>query len=85
VQLHFFRDKDQREVDVVLEAGDGRLVGVEVKAKASLQRADLGGLHRFAALAGERFHAGIVLYDGEQTLPMGSGLWAVPLGTLWRA
>jgi len=85
VQLHFFRDKDQREVDVVLEAGDGRLVGVEVKAKASLQRADLGGLHRFAALADERFHAGIVLYDGEQTLPMGSGLWAVPLGTLWRA
>jgi predicted AAA+ superfamily ATPase len=82
--LLFYRDKDQREVDVVLEAADGRLVGIEVKAKASLQGSDLSGLRRFAGLAGERFHAGIVLYDGVETLPMGERLWAAPLATLWR-
>ena len=27
--------------------------------------------------------AGVVLYDGAETLPMGEGLWAVPLASLW--
>jgi hypothetical protein len=27
--------------------------------------------------------AGVVLYDGIETLPLGPALWAVPLSTLW--
>ena len=83
-QLLFYRDKDQREVDVVIESTDGRIVGVEIKAKASLQRGDLVGLKRLATLAGDRFLAGLVLYDGQETLPMGPQLWAVPIATLWH-
>lgn len=83
-QLLFYRDKDQREVDVVLECPDGQLVGVEVKAKASLQRGDLNGLQRLADRAGDRLRSGVLLYDGLETLPLGPGLWAVPLATLWR-
>ena len=29
-----FRDKERNEVDIVIEAGDGRIVGIEVKASA---------------------------------------------------
>ena len=34
---------------------------------------------------GDRFTTGVVLYDGEMTLPFGEGLKAVPLGRLWSA
>lgn len=81
----FYRDKSQREVDFVLEDAQGNLVGIEVKAAASVGGADFTGLHQLAAATGDRFAAGIVLYDGDTTLPFGPKFWAVPLGTLWRA
>lgn len=31
-----------------------------------------------------RFGAGVVLYDGESTLPFGPKLFAVPLRALWE-
>ncbi|MFP5383329.1 MAG: ATP-binding protein [Gammaproteobacteria bacterium] len=81
-RLSFFRDKDGHEVDFVIESDAGGLVGIEVKAAASVQANDFRGLRRLAVLAGGDFRAGIVLYDGRHTLPMGDGLWAVPLRTL---
>lgn len=78
----FFRDKDGHEVDIVVEDSAGRVVGVEVKAARSVQAADFRGLRKLAALAGEHFLAGIVLYDGEYTLSVGEGMWAMPLSTL---
>lgn len=38
-ELYHFRDKDQDEVDVVVEAPDSRLVGIEVKATATVRAA----------------------------------------------
>lgn len=81
----FYRDKSQFEIDFVLEDALGNLVGIEVKAAASIGAADFGGLRQLATLTADRFAAGIVLYDGDTTLPFGPKLWAVPLGTLWRA
>ena len=40
VGLYHFRDKRKREVDIVLERPDGRIVGVEVKASATVRRQD---------------------------------------------
>ncbi len=83
--LCFYRDKSQREVDFVLEDAQGRIVGIEVKAAASINGADFAGLRQLATLAPDRFATGILLYDGDATLPFGPGLWAVPIGTLWQA
>ena len=44
------RDKDQLEVDVVIANRLGQLVGVEVKAAASVQAAQCVGLRRLASL-----------------------------------
>lgn len=30
-----------------------------------------------------RFQAGVVLYTGAQTIPLGERLWAVPISGLW--
>lgn len=81
--LFAYRDKDQLEVDFVIENAAGQIVGVEVKAAASVSTSDLAGLKRLAALSGKQFVAGLVLYDGNETLPIGERLWAVPISTLW--
>jgi len=84
--LFYYRDKDQCEVDFVVENGAGKLIGIEVKAAASVSMSDLAGLKRLASAAPQHFHAGIVLYDGTETLPLGrvndSPLWAMPIATL---
>lgn len=82
--IYGYRDKDQYEVDFVIEDRAGRVAGVEVKAAASVQARNLAGLKKLAALAGPDFRAGILLYDGTETLPLGERLWAVPLCTLWE-
>ena len=82
-RLLYYRDADQVEVDVVVENPAGQLVGIEVKASATVKEGDLRGLRKLAGLAGERFKAGVLLYDGDETLPLGDRLWAAPLSTLW--
>ena len=81
--LIYYRDADKFEVDVVIENAAGQLVGVEVKAAATVKASDLRGLKKWAALAGPQFRLGVVLYDGTETLPLGDGLWAAPLSSLW--
>jgi hypothetical protein len=81
--FHHFRDRDDFEVDIVLEQGGTRLAGIEVKAAASVNEADLRGLRKLRAAAGKRFVAGAVLYDGEATISFGDGLFAVPIRMLW--
>jgi predicted AAA+ superfamily ATPase len=83
ISLFHYRDKDQLEVDFVLENVAGQIVGIEVKAAASVTRRDFGGLERVASAAGTAFVQGIVLYDGEHILPFAENLRAVPLPTLW--
>jgi hypothetical protein len=81
--LMYYRDIDQFEVDLVIENAAGHLVGVEVKAAATVKESDLRGLKKWSKLAGDRFKMGIVLYDGNEIMPIGDNLWAAPLSTLW--
>jgi len=82
-ELFHFRTESGQEVDFVLEDRRGRLVGVEVKAKTSVEERDLRGLRSFAELTGERFHRGVLLYVGEASVPFGKTLHAMPLSALW--
>jgi predicted AAA+ superfamily ATPase len=82
-RLLYYRDADKYEVDVVIENSAGQLLGVEVKASATVKERDLRGLKKLSGLAGDQFTAGMLLYDGDETMPLGSNLWAAPLSTLW--
>lgn len=82
-RLLYYRDHDKYEVDLVIEDTAGRLIGVEVKAAATIKASDLKGLKRLAAATGDRFKMGVVLFDGTETMPMGERLCAVPVSTLW--
>ncbi len=82
-ELFHFRTQEGREVDIVLEDRSGRIVGIEVKAGATLSPNDLKGLRALAQIAGKRFHRGIVLYTGQDAIPFGSSIHALPLGAIW--
>ncbi|WP_161606392.1 hypothetical protein [Microlunatus speluncae] len=69
---------------MVLETPDGRVVGIEVKAGATIRTDDLSGLRALQRITGDRFVAGYILYTGAQTLPFGPRLRAVPIEALWR-
>lgn len=83
ISIYHFRDKDQNEVDFVLENDVGNVVGIEVKAAASVNRRDFSGLERLQSLAGKRFIQGVLLYDGDHTLSFSDQMRAVPLQSLW--
>ncbi len=83
VTLFHFR-AGKREVDFVLEDTAGKVVGIEVKASASLGARDFSGLKALAADLGSRFISGVILYTGQQTLPFGEKLWALPISALWQ-
>ena len=82
VSLSHYRDRDQREVDVVLERGRD-LVAIEVKATAAPTTAHARHLAFLRDRTGDRFRQGIVLHTGERTLRLGDRLVAVPLAALW--
>jgi predicted AAA+ superfamily ATPase len=85
VRLYHYRTKDNVEVDAVLESADGRIIAIEVKASSTIRTEDLTGLRHLASRVGPRLVAGYVLYTGQQTLPFGDRLRALPIDTLWSA
>ena len=83
-EFFHFRDKEQNKVDVVIENAAGRLIGLAVKASATVHPADFSGLRKLAAASGQRFAAGYVLYDHDTVVPFGDRLYAVPISALWQ-
>jgi predicted AAA+ superfamily ATPase len=72
-----------REVDIVLERDDGAIVGIEVKASATVKSSDFAGLRALAEACGDRFAFGVVLYDSADFVPFSDRLAAAPLSCLW--
>jgi hypothetical protein len=83
-QLFHFRTASGQEVDFLLEDSAGGIVGIEVKASATVTGHDFNGMRALAEIAGSRFHRGIVLYTGRETVPFAANLYAVPVDALWN-
>jgi len=83
-RLYHYRTQSGHEVDIVLEGQGGRIVGIEVKVGATISSDDFKGLRHLAETVGDQFHRGVLLYGGNESLPFGDKLHAVPLNTLWQ-
>lgn len=81
--LHHFRSHAGHEVDLVLEDPRGHIVGIEVKASATVNASDLNGLRTLVELAGRSWVQGVVLHLGTGSVAFGPGLTACPIDTLW--
>lgn len=82
-EMFHFRDRNGREVDVVLEDTARNIAGIEVKSSASVEHRDFAGLTFLRDKTGPRFTLGIVLYTGREAVRFGERLWALPLSALW--
>jgi predicted AAA+ superfamily ATPase len=82
VSLGHYRDRDQVEVDFVVECA-GRVAGIEVKAGSTVSPADFRGLKRLQNAVGDTFACGIVLHDGERIQRTGHKRFAMPVNQLW--
>ncbi len=86
VRCWHFRDRDKREVDLVVTRGSD-VWGIEVKATSAPGLTAGPGMARLASLSRNDFRGGVVLYNGVHVLPMAplgdKPVRAVPLRELW--
>ncbi len=78
--FHFYRDRDKREIDLIIEA-DGQLHPVEFKKTARPSRTDtrhFETLRRFPP----RMGPGAVVCLRESAMRLGSNVLAIPAGLL---
>ncbi len=84
LRVSHYRTKDQDEVDLVIEDRRGRVVGIEVKASATVNPKDLRGLRQLQAAVGDKFVQGLVLHDHDRITPFDEKLHAGPVSLLWQ-
>ncbi len=82
-RLYHFRTHSGQELAVILEAPSGQVVGIEVKASATVKAEDFHGLRTLAEAAPDRLVRGIVLYGGKETVNFARNLLALPVSALW--
>jgi predicted AAA+ superfamily ATPase len=79
-----WRTRDSTEVDLVVEAGDGRVVAFEVKAAGRVSGGDLSGLRRLREHVGNAFVAGVALYTGARSYTYEDRVHVMPIDRLWQ-
>ena len=83
VTMYHWQDRAGAEVDLILEAADGRVAGLEVKSGHTPRPEWFRWLTQMRDTLGDKFVAGVALYAGQQILPFGDRLLAAPISTLW--
>lgn len=76
--------EDGKETDFVVEKDNGEAVAIEVKLDSTLAAKDFKNLELCRDTIGDNFKKGIVIYTGEDLVPFGEKLWAVPVNYLWE-
>jgi len=74
---------DGKETDFVIENDAGEAIAIEVKLDSFLNAKDFENLELCRDTIGDNFKKGIVLYTGEEAVPFGNKLWALPVNYLW--
>lgn len=83
IELYHYRDKQKHEVDILIEQSNGHILGVEVKASATVKSEDFRNLIKLSEFLGSKFERGIVFYSGADILPFHQNnleLYALPIG-----
>ncbi len=78
-----WRTRDGDEVDLVLEADDGRVLAFEVKSAGRVSGADLRALAKLRDLVGSAFVAGVACYTGTRSYTYDDRLHVLPVDRLW--
>jgi hypothetical protein len=80
---HLRKEQGRREVELLIETASGQLIGIEVKAAATVTASDAHHLAWLRDQTGDAFAAGIVLHTSPYAFPVSDRIVAVPVSTLW--
>lgn len=78
-----FRTSAGQEVDLVLEAEDGRVAGIEIKSGGRVTTDDLKGLRVLRDRLGSQFVGGVVMHLGTRSYTPDDRIHVLPLARLW--
>jgi predicted AAA+ superfamily ATPase len=82
-ELFHFRTHSRKEIDFIIEARGGDIIGVEVKAASTIRGDEFDSLKQLAEKAKKKFTLGVVLYTGDSVLKFGDNMYALPISALW--
>lgn len=80
---HLRLEHGRHEIDLVLEADDGRVVALEIKASSAPDREMARHLIWLRDQLGDDFVAGALLHTGPRSFPIDDRIFAVPICSLW--
>ncbi len=83
-RLFHYRTSAGQEVDFVLEGPGGKIVTIEVKATSKVSARDFRHIESLQKDLGDKFHMGFVIYQGNDIVPFGDKMFAIPMSSLWR-
>ena len=84
LELSHYRTQSGKEADFVLENAQGDVVGIEVKSAKDIDKKAYSGLLELKELCGNKFKKGIILYTGNDIVPLSEKIWAVPVCYFWK-
>lgn len=83
--LYQYRDRYKREIDFLVERDDNSILAIEVKSGLTVKKSYFNHIEWFRTnLTKKKPVVGIILYAGEEVIPFGKDLWAVPISCLWQ-
>lgn len=84
LELSHYRTQSGKEADFVLENAQGDVVGIEVKSAKDIDKKAYSGLLELKELCSDKFKKGIILYTGNDIVPLSEKIWAVPVCYFWK-
>ena len=80
---HLRQEQGRHEIDLLIEVGAERVIGIEVKATSAPDPSSVAHLTWLRDRLADRFVAGVVLHTGPATFGLGDRIIAAPISTLW--
>jgi hypothetical protein len=82
--MYHWQDRSGAEIDIVLEAADGRVAAIEVKTQQTAKPEWFRWLAHMRDAIADKFMIGITLYAGSDVLPFGDRIIAALISALWE-
>jgi len=83
-RLYHYRSHAGEEVDLLLEDRIGNVAAIEIKLSESISRNDMKCLVNLRDTLGDNFARGVILYGGNEAIPIGDRLEALPASVVFR-
>ncbi len=82
-QAYFYRTRSGMEIDMLLECGEGEVLGLEIRNRAQVVKNDFRNLRRLAEKFGAKWRGGVCVYQGKAVEKFDEpNFWAIPASRL---